>query len=274
MGNHRILAIDSGVGGLSIVREMRSHLPTAEFCYLADNAAFPYGGLTDAEVAGRLLQIAPVAVAKIDPDLVVIACNTASTAALDKVRSLVGIPVVGVVPAIKPAAESSVTKSIALIATPTTIASAYTQRLVAEFAPHCQLVQVGSSQLVALAESKLRGQAVDLIQVRQELAPLFAAPSDLDRLVLGCTHFPLLKEEFTKVLPNSIKLVDSGEAIARRVKQLLAATDSIKPRLGNRFYFTQPVEDGKNIYLADFGFDEVLSIKIELDQISQISGTS
>lgn len=157
---------------------------------------------------------------RIAPDIVVVACNTASTLILPRIRSHFSNPVVGVVPAIKPAAQLTESKVIGLLATPGTVARDYTTQLIREFAADCQIVPVGSSELVHLAEQKLRGQNIDLDHLKTIVAPLFEEP-ELDTIVLACTHFPLLSQELHAVASRQVHWVDSGNAIARRVKSLL-----------------------------------------------------
>ncbi|BFM16132.1 glutamate racemase [Maricurvus nonylphenolicus] len=219
----RILVFDSGVGGLSIVAEMRRHLPGVEMIFASDNAAFPYGTKGEAELCERIdiilhrfLQIAPA-------DIVVVGCNTASTLALPRIRDQFDIPIIGVVPAIKPAAAASTNKVIGVLATPATVQRPYTQDLIEEFAQGCRVILQGSSELVHLAEAKLRGETIHPDRLKPILAPLFEASAgpQLDTLVLACTHFPLLKEELISACPYPVEWIDSGEAIARRAAYLL-----------------------------------------------------
>jgi glutamate racemase len=218
--NPQVLVFDSGVGGLSVMREIHERLPQVKIIYASDNAFFPYGTKAENELIARvekviraLLQYQPV-------DLAVIACNTASTVTLPYLRSYLDIPVVGVVPAIKPAAQTSRTKVIGLLATPATVARAYTKQLIADFAHDCKIISVGSSRLVEIAEQKLRGESINQAEIT-EITREFRETQYLDTLVLACTHFPLLRDEIIQCLPNGIHLLDSGEAIARRVEQLL-----------------------------------------------------
>jgi len=216
----RVLVFDSGVGGLSILNEIRTHIPGCELVYACDNAAFPYGTKGEAELVQRVDAVLKALIARIDPDIVVVACNTASTVALPHIRNHFRKPVVGVVPAIKPAAQLSQSRVIGLLATPGTVSRPYTQKLIDEFAADCTIIRVGSSELVQLAEQKLRGLDPAPETLRAILAPIFANPLT-DTLVLACTHFPLLQNELEAAAPRPIHWVDSGAAIARRVKSLL-----------------------------------------------------
>lgn len=212
----RILVFDSGVGGLSILQEIRQQYPNCCYFYASDNAAFPYGTKSEDELVERVDIVLHQLEQVTQADIIVVACNSASTVALPRIRERFAQPVIGVVPAIKPAAAISQTKTIGLLATPGTINRHYTQQLIQEFAHDCEVIRVGSSELVQLAEEKLRGRAI----TEQSLTPIiqpFTDNTDIDTLVLACTHFPLLKKELQALMPNIQHWVDSGEAIARRV---------------------------------------------------------
>ena len=210
-----LLFFDSGVGGLSVVAPARALLPNALVVYAADSAGFPYGVRDEAEIAARVPALLGRLVERYRPRLVVIACNTASTIALPAVRAALDLPVVGTVPAIKPAAEASRSRVIGVLGTEATVRQPYVDDLAARFAADCTVVRHGSAALVELAEAKLRGEAVATEAVRDAVAPLAAAPG-LDTAVLACTHFPLLAEELAVALPG-VGLVDGGSGIARRI---------------------------------------------------------
>ncbi|MEA3300008.1 MAG: glutamate racemase [Pseudomonadota bacterium] len=216
----RVLVFDSGVGGLSILAEIRARVPRCELVYACDNGAFPYGTKGEEELVARVDWVLKALIRATAPDIVVVACNTASTVALPHVRAHFQNPVVGVVPAIKPAAKLTHSGVIGLLATPATVARPYTLQLIADFASHCTVHRLGSARLVQIAEDKLRGQASDLAEIRDIISPLFTDPA-LDTLVLACTHFPLLRAELEAAAPRPVQWVDSGEAIARRVLDLL-----------------------------------------------------
>ncbi len=223
----RIVVFDSGVGGLSIYEEMRLLLGPAEYIYCSDNAYFPYGIKSDDVVTQRVIDVARALEEKFHPDVYVVACNTASTVALEPLRQSITASVVGVVPAIKPAAASSVSGIIGLLATPATIKRPYTDELINNFAPNTRVVKVGSAKLVGLAEDFLRGLPIDQAAVAAEIKPLFVKDADdkhgTDTVVLGCTHFPLLVDFLIKASPWPVRWLDSGPAVAARVKSLLPA---------------------------------------------------
>src|SRR3954463_13909754 len=189
-----ILFFDSGVGGLSVLGPTLELLPNAPIVYAADSAGFPYGKRTEAEIASRVPALLGRLVERYHPRLAVIACNTASTIALDHVRSALDLPVVGTVPAIKPAAEISKSRVIGVLGTEATVRQPYVDDLAAKFAPDCTLVRHGSPELVELAETKLAGEEVTVDAVKAAAQPMFdAAPGNrIDTVVLACTHFPLL----------------------------------------------------------------------------------
>lgn len=216
----QILIFDSGVGGLSVYQEIQQQLPFSKYIYAFDNAAFPYGELTESELIERTAHIINKITAMHHISIVVIACNTASTIVLPYLREQLSIPIVGVVPAIKPAAKIS--NNIGLLATPATVQRKYTYELIEAFAPISSVQLLGSTRLVEIAEEKMVGVNVDLNELESILS---VWKNRVDTIVLGCTHFPFLKEEIKKVLGNQVLLIDSGEAIARRVKQLLGRSD-------------------------------------------------
>src|SRR5687768_3713730 len=189
-----LLFFDSGVGGLSVLAPTRKLLPNAPIIYAADSAGYPYGRKSEAELAARVPALLGRLVERFRPRLAVIACNTASTIALDHVRAALDIPVVGTVPAIKPAAELSKSRVIGVLGTEATVRQPYVDDLAARFAADCTVIRHGSPELVELAEAKLSGEPIDLDTVRAALRPMIDQPhgKDIDVMVLACTHFPLL----------------------------------------------------------------------------------
>lgn len=249
-----ILIFDSGVGGLSVYQEIVAKLPQLDYTYIFDNEAYPYGELAHDTLVTRVESLVKLMVKEQSIDLVVIACNTASTIVLPTLRSHLSIPVVGVVPAIKPASNMA-NKAVGLIATPATITREYTHDLIRSFAQSKPVEMLGSTRLVDIAEEKLRGNPVDLLELERILKPM---QGSVDVAVLGCTHFPLIKDEIQYVLGESVLLVDSGEAIARRVSSLLEMVDS--EEIGERQIFstTPPWEEGAlNQALSPLGFTPV-----------------
>jgi glutamate racemase len=222
MAGHRpLLILDSGVGGLSVLQPIRALLPTAPIVYVADNGAYPYGTKTEAELAARVPALLGRLVERYHPRLAVIACNTASTIALDHVRAALDLPVVGTVPAIKPAAEMSKTRVIGVLGTEATVRQPYVDNLAAEFAADCVIIRHGSKELVDLAEAKLAGDTISPDDVSAAAQPLFDQPrgDDIDTVVLACTHFPLLADELEAAYPG-LNWIDGSAGIARRVAWL------------------------------------------------------
>lgn len=229
----RVLIFDSGVGGLSVYQEIYTQLPSFQYIYAFDDAAFPYGELPEAVLIERTRHIVSLLVQRHGIDLVVIACNTASTIVLPSLREQLAIPVVGVVPAIKPAAMISKRKAIGLLATPATVKRDYTNKLVTQFASDCEVYRIGSTRLVEMAEDKLRGKAVSITELAEILHPW---QNKVDSIVLGCTHFPLIKQEITKAFGSPVHIIDSGTAIANRVKALLGDNAGVSSSLLNLTY--------------------------------------
>jgi glutamate racemase len=215
------LFFDSGVGGLSVLQPTRALLPNAPMVYVADNAGFPYGARSEADIAARVPALLAPVVERFHPRLVVIACNTASTIALDTVRAALDLPVVGTVPAIKPASEMSKTRVIGVLGTQATVRQPYVDDLAARFAADCTVIRHGSPELVELAEAKLAGEEAGVGAVRAAAQPMFDAErgAEIDVVVLACTHFPLLDQELRAAFPE-VRLVDGGPGIARRIAYL------------------------------------------------------
>lgn len=217
-----LLIFDSGVGGLSVQRAIRKLLPTAPIVYVADSAGYPYGTRSPAEIEARVPALLGRLAERFDPELVVIACNTASTIALDAVRAALDLPIVGTVPAIKPAAALSKTRAIGVLGTEATVRQPYVDRLMAEFAADCTIVRHGSAELVDLAEATLRGVRADRDAYRNILDAMFARPGgdQIDTIVLACTHFPLVQKELAAASSRPVAFVDGSEGIARRTAWL------------------------------------------------------
>ena len=221
----RVLVFDSGVGGLSVAARVHRHLPGLEIVYLADNEGFPYGDKPEAVVTDRCCTLIARALELYPPDVIVVACNTASTVVLPHLRAMTPVPVVGVVPAIKPAAAKTVNRRMGVLATPATVRRPYLDRLIEEFAGDCKVERIGHPGLVRWAEDLVSGKALPLAELQAALKPFRDA--EVDTVVLGCTHYPLLLEHLKQSLPSVCFWVDSGEAIARRVAWLLGQTGQL-----------------------------------------------
>jgi glutamate racemase len=256
-----ILFFDSGVGGLSVLAPTRALLPNAPIVYAADSAGFPYGKRSEAEIAERVPALLGRLVERFRPRLAVIACNTASTIALDHARAALTLPVVGTVPAIKPAAEMSKTRVIGVLGTQATVRQPYVDDLAARFAADCTIIRHGSPELVELAEAKLAGENVTVEAVRSAVQPMFDAPAGnrIDTVVLACTHFPLLGEELRAAFPN-VAYVNGGRGIARRVAFLVRGQPwpDVAPKGIAVFngYGHRPLGN----VLGQFGLSEILSM--------------
>ena len=260
--NAPILFFDSGVGGLSVLEPTRRLLPNAPIVYAADSAGFPYGKRTEAEIASRVPALLGRLVERFHPRLAVIACNTASTIALDHVRSALDLPVVGTVPAIKPAAELSKSRVIGVLGTEATVRQPYVDDLAAKFAADCTIVRHGSPELVELAEAKLAGEDVDEEAVISAMQPMFDAPGggDIDTVVLACTHFPLLADELRVAFPD-VAYVDGGPGIARRVAYLTREQPwTSSPPHGLLVFTDAPIRRPLESVLAKLGIGQILTL--------------
>jgi glutamate racemase len=229
MRTPNILVFDSGLGGLTVHDEVLRLRPNANYFYAADDAAFPYGRLAEQQVIERVVAVIEHLAATFVPDIVVIACNTASTLVLPHLRTRwPEIPFVGTVPAIKPAAEKSYTRLITVLATPGTVARDYTQALIREHASHCRVELVGSEKLAGIAEDFMRGVQPDDDALIAELAPCFIQEdgAKTDEIVLACTHYPLLLPHFLRLAGSrvgwAVDFIDPAPAIARRTDHVLS----------------------------------------------------
>ena len=256
-GVKRVLVFDSGVGGLSVFDAIAASGAELELDYVADNAWLPYGLKSDAELRSRVPALLHSLTQQWAPDLVVVACNTASTIALDHARAALDLPVVGTVPAIKPAAEMSKSRVIGVLGTEATVRQPYVDDLAARFAADCALIRHGSPDLVDLAEAKLGGDEISLEAVRAATQPMFDASGGerIDTVVLACTHFPLLGEELRAAFPH-VAYIDGGPGIARRIAYLTREQPWPLMRPPGIGVFTSPVRRPLDSALARFGLDE------------------
>jgi glutamate racemase len=218
-----ILVFDSGLGGLTVYREVAPVRPDARFRYIADDAFFPYGGHGEAELVERVVALMGSLIEAHRPDVVVIACNTASTLVLPQLRARYSVPFIGTVPAIKPACAASVTRRVSVLGTEATVKREYTHALIRDFANGSAVTLVGSAPLAGFAEAELNGAPVADAAIAREIAPCFVDEDGrrTDMIVLACTHFPLLLDRFERLKPWPVHFIDPAPAIARRVLDLI-----------------------------------------------------
>ncbi len=262
----RVLVFDSGVGGLTVAEEIRALGPALGIHYAADSGFFPYGDKSDDALRERLPKVARALFERVRPDVFVIACNTASTLALQEVRAVLPVPVVGTVPAIKPAASLTRTGTIGLLATPGTIRRAYTSELIGQFASHLNVIMHGSIDLVRLAEAHACGEDIPVERFGAAQAPLFEAPGGdrIDTIVLACTHFPLVRGQLIASAPQPVSYVDSGAAIARQTIRVLPVETEARG-IGGQAYLTSPPDEAPDLALVlrRFGFPDLQSVAID-----------
>ena len=227
-----IIIFDSGLGGLTVQSRVRELLPGANYLYVADNAAFPYGDLDESELVTRLLALFAILIEREKPDICVIACNTASTIGLAPLREHFSIPFVGTVPAIKVAAEKSRSRVFSVLATPGTVRREYTHDLVSRFASGCKVELVGAARLAAMAEEHMRGRSLDRQALAEEIAPAFVEHDGrrTDMIALGCTHYPLLTEQMKRLAPWPVEWIDPAPAIARQSRAVLESIAPLRPK--------------------------------------------
>ncbi len=254
-----LLFFDSGVGGLSVLAPTRALLPDAPLVYAADSAGFPYGTRSEGEIAARVPALLGRLAERYKPRLIVIACNTASTIALTHVRAALDVPIVGTVPAIKPAAELSQTRVIGVLGTQATVRQPYVDDLTARFAADCTVLRHGSAELVELAEAKLRGVATNAARYRAVLAGLLDQPGGarIDVIVNACTHFPLVGAELSAAAPRPLRFVDGGPGIARRIAHLTQGQEWPTAPASGIAVFTGVRDDALAPALSAYGIDRI-----------------
>jgi glutamate racemase len=219
-----ILVFDSGLGGLTVFREVVKARPDATYVYIADDAFFPYGQHSEAALTGRVVPLMADLIDAHAPDLVVVACNTASTLVLPHLRARFAVPFVGTVPAVKPACMASRSRLVSVLGTEATVQREYTRALIRDFGQGCDVTLVGSAHLAAVAEAVLRSEAIDAAAIAEEIAPCFVTAEGgrrTDTIVLACTHFPLLLDRLVQLAPWPVAWVDPAPAIARRMIDLI-----------------------------------------------------
>ena len=238
-----ILVFDSGLGGLTVLREIVGARPDAHYVYVADDAFFPYGHHGEDQIIARVVPLIGELIEAHAPDLAVIACNTASTLVMSHLRERYTVPFVGTVPAIKPACAQSRTKRVSVLGTKGTVQREYTRTLIRDFAQGCEVTLVGSAELASLAEAALSGAEVSDAGISAELAPCFvgdgaADPARTDTIVLACTHYPLLMDRLVRLAPWKVDWIDPAPAIARRVSDLLGPPGGEADHAGAEMIFT------------------------------------
>lgn len=250
----RLAVFDSGLGGLSVVREIWRELPQADLLYLADTAVFPYGALAPDALVERVVRLMDGFVAAHAPAAVVIACNTASTLVLPPLRARFALPFVGTVPAIKPAAAESRSRLVSVLATPGTVRRDYTRDLIATHGQDCRFTLVGAPDLAGLVEADLSGTPVDDERIAAEIAPCFVEEEGgrrTDTVVLACTHYPLILDRLEALAPWPVAWIDPAPAIARRARAVTEGLAGDDPRSPDRVFATGPLPHAA--LLARFG---------------------
>jgi glutamate racemase len=252
-----ILVFDSGLGGLTVLREIVKAEPGARYVYVADDAFFPYGHHGEEQLIARVVPLVGELIGAHAPDLIVIACNTASTLVLSHLRAAYTVPFVGTVPAIKPACASSRSKRVSVLGTKGTVKREYTQALIRDFAQGCQVTLVGSGNLASLGEAALNGGGVSDEDIFAEIAPCFVEDTGdnsvrTDTVVLACTHFPLLMDRLVALAPWPVDWIDPAPAIARRVVNLLGPGNAGADHVRAEMLFTSGRQHTVTEALAPF----------------------
>jgi glutamate racemase len=235
-----ILVFDSGLGGLTVFREVAKARPDARFLYVADDAFFPYGSHSEAELIERVTGLVGELIDSHRPQFVVVACNTASTLVLPHLRARFPVPFIGTVPAIKPACAATRTRLVSVLGTEATVRREYTRALIRDFANGSEVTLVGAARLAAFAEAELNGSPADDAAVAREIAPCFIERNErrTDTIVLACTHYPLMLARLEQLAPWPVTYIDPAPAIARRLVDLTGPPDSQEASRGAKILFT------------------------------------
>jgi glutamate racemase len=254
-----ILVFDSGIGGLTVYREVARARPDARYIYAADDALFPWGAVEEKRLIERIVELMEGFIARFQPDLVIIACNTASTLVLPALRQRFDLPFMGTVPAIKPACAASVTKQVSVLGTQATVKREYTHALIRQYGAGCRVTLVGSARLAGFAEQELAGDPAEDAALAAEIAPCFVedGAARTDTVVLACTHFPLLTERCAGLAPWPVRWIDPAPAIARRMIEVIGPPAHGTAPASPRLVFTSGRNPSGALAqaLAGFGFD-------------------
>lgn len=264
MDKRPIAFYDSGIGGLPYLCWARDRLPGERFVYVADDAHFPYGEKSPEELRPIVVATVGRMLSRLQPKLVVVACNTATVVALAALRSSYSVPFVGVVPAVKPAAERSNGRKFALLATTRTVGDAYSERLIREYASDCTVVRVAGQPLVSFIEEEYLDASPDRLREAMDSAVAPLAGEQVDSLILGCTHFTFLDREFRERLGDGVEVIDSREGVGKQVMRLLRRQGiEASPRAGAavppdaRLFHTGAGGERYTRYASRFGLEYV-----------------
>jgi len=215
--NNPIGLFDSGIGGTSIWQEIRELLPNEDTIYLADSKNAPYGQKSKEEIIELSIKNTEYLL-NLNSKIIVVACNTATTNAIKELRAKYDVPFIGIEPAIKPAAVNSQKHVIGILATQGTLNSELFHQTAEKFHDTKIIEQIGHGLVPLIENGEMNSKEMDTLLL-QYLEPMIAA--NIDYLVLGCSHYPYLIPQIKKILPKEIKIIDSGEAVARQTKSLL-----------------------------------------------------
>ncbi|SQF95791.1 glutamate racemase [Bartonella quintana] len=270
MNERPILFFDSGIGGLTVLREVRVLIPETQFIYVADDAGFPYGNWEENVLKNHILKVFTNLLTLYNPTLCVVACNTVSTLMMADLRKEFPHTLfVGTVPAIKLAAKQTKSGFISVLATPGTVKRAYTRELINSFAGQCHVQLVGSEKLAAFAEDYLRGKPIDLEELRNEILPCFFEQNGkyTDTIVLACTHYPFLINLFREQALWPVKWIDPAKAIAKHIRSLLPERmyhkNTKKPK-DFAFFTSQNITSSTKHLLKEFGLNITKGVDFEM----------
>ena len=252
MKHHAPIGIfDSGVGGSSIWKELHHLMPYENTIYLADSANAPYGNKSEAEITALSVKNVELLL-ELGCKIIVVACNTATTNAIDTLREKYAIPIIGIEPAIKPAALQTHSKCIGILATKGTLSSALFHKTSAAFRNDISVLEIVGEGLVPLIEEGKLDSPEMLRLLKKYTAPMLAA--NIDFLVLGCSHYPYIIPQLKQLLPASVSIIDSGEAVAKQTKKMLQEIDALTDSntAPNLHFYTNAETDTLRFLLREY----------------------
>ena len=246
--------MDSGVGGISVLKHIHALLPHENLMYVADSKYAPYGNKTAEEITARCFELADYLIAK-NVKALVVACNTATAAAINAMREKYSLPIIGMEPAVKPAAEASKNGVIGVLATVGTLKSAQFAALLESYGRNVKVVTQACLGLVECIERGELDTPETKALIRQYTAPLLAEGADT--IVLGCTHYPFVKQVIQDIVGNKVTLIDTGAAVAKQLKRQLAEKDLLstgKQKAEVHFWTNSEAENAEQVTEKLWGY--------------------
>ncbi|WP_082252573.1 glutamate racemase [Buchnera aphidicola] len=256
-----ILILDSGLGGLSIYKKIKNNFKNANFIYVCDNAAFPYGTKKESFIISRCLKIISTIATRENITLAILACNTASVTSLLILRNKFNFPIIGIIPNIKKAIKTTKNKTIGLLATRTTIYNKNIQNLIKFYAPRIIIKTLHNEKLIKITEEELKKKTNSMKLIKKTLNSWITSIEAPDTIILGCTHFYFIKHKIKKLFLNKINIIDSNVLISKKLHKILN-NNFVKNE--NIAYLSRTSKKDKDLLNVFKKYDFIKFKKIEL----------